>query len=190
MSIRASFLQGLALAGLTLALVLGVAVKAQQSRDTPLDQSLANLAAAKARWDQASLRHYRVLLQRMHVTGSCMQEVDVSSGKIVSVIRNECESAPMTVQGYFDHIHQQIMNSRCPDTKCKCLVGYRVDMTYAASGDYPRTIRLVADRYQANVDSDDFWQREALGLDPLTCTAAMVFATSPVTILDIRPRPD
>jgi hypothetical protein len=158
------------------------------SVETPLDQSMANLAAAQAHWDQAGLRHYRVLIQRLHVTGSCMQQVDVRSGKIVGVLRNDCEAAPVTVQGFFDHMRQQILNSRCRDNKCKCTVVYRVEMTYAATDGHPRSIQLVPDHYLANADSDDYWQREALGLDPLICTPAMVFATSLASILDITPR--
>lgn len=181
-------LQGVALVGLTLALALGAAAAAHTGRETPLDRSMRNWAAARARWEQAGLRDYRVLIQWAHVTGRCLQEIDVTAGKISDILRNECEVAPMTVPGYFDHIRQQILGSRCPDSACTCAVVYRVDMTWAANHAYPRTIQLTADNYEVNADSDDVWQREALGLAPVECTAAMVFSTSPVTILDITPR--
>jgi len=185
---RRSLLQGVALVALTLALALGAVAAAHRGDETPLDRSLRNWAAARARWEQAGLVDYRVLVQWAHVTGRCLQEIDVSAGRITAILRNECEAAPMTVPGYFDHIRQQILGSRCPDSTCKCAVVYKVEMTFAAISGHPRTIHLAADSYEVNADSDDFWQREALGLPPVECTAAMVFATSPVTILDITPR--
>lgn len=183
-----SLFQGVALVTLTPGLVLGAVAVGHRERETPLDRSLRNWAAARARWDQAGLLDYRVLVQWAHVTGRCLQEIDVRAGRIAAILRNECEAAPMTVPGYFDHIHQQIPGSRCPDSACKCAVVYRVEMTCAAIGGHPRTIQLTADSYEINTDSDDYWQREALGLAPVECTAAMLFATSPVTILDITPR--
>ncbi len=185
---RRPLCQGVALVALTLALAWGAAALAQRDYEAPVDRSLRNWSAARARWDQAGINDYRVLVQWAHVTGRCLQEIDVTAGEISAILRNECEAAPMTVPGYFDHIRQQILGSRCSDTECKCGVVYRVDMTYAPGGDYPRAIQLVPDSYEINPDSDDFWQRQILGLAPLECTAAMVFATSPVTILDITPR--
>ncbi len=185
---RKTLLQGVALVALTLAFAWGAVALAHRGYETPVDRSLRNWAAARARWDQAGIKDYRVLVQWAHVTGRCLQEVDVSAGRITAILRNECEAAPMTVPGYFDHIRQQILGSRCPDSTCKCAVVYRVEMTYAANDGHPRTIQLAAESYEINPDSDDFWQREALGLAPVECTAAMVFATSPVTILDITPR--
>jgi hypothetical protein len=114
------------------------------------------LAAARSRWSERAPAHYRMVSE---AGARCVQDVEVSGGRIVAVHRNDhCSPPARTVDELFRLIDGiRVVNYPCVSFNCACRSVMGTSTEYDGALGFPRAITLWS-RREPNWWAPSLWR--------------------------------
>jgi hypothetical protein len=145
--------------------------------------------AARARWADNPLPHYRLVIERPSL--SCQQDVEIINEQIVNVIEHNCPIEMLTMTDLYERIDMldgQPNFAFFPSGGCGCMGELNAHISYHPELGYPQQVG-IADRRVFELGNTTCWRQVLTRGELPECDLPVLFGESRITNISLTPLP-